>query len=74
MTVPEESRERGSPSVPGVSNPVEDMGFSPICLPGFFFVPLCDRLWTGISVPHAEKVTCFATCEGPLLAASGGHI
>jgi len=44
-------------------NPVEDMGFYPILSAKVFFVPVCRRLWTGISVPHAEKAHCYLHCN-----------
>jgi len=63
MTLLEERLERESPSLPGVSNPVEDMVFYLILsAKGFFFVPVCGRLWTGVFVPHA-KAHCYLHCN-----------
>jgi hypothetical protein len=64
MTLLEEGLERGSPSVPGISNPVEDMRVLPHTVSkDFFFVPVCGRLWAVVSVSHAEKAHCYLHCN-----------
>lgn len=67
------SLERRSPSVPGVSNPVEDMGSCPVLsAKGFFFcscVCVCVVDFELASLPHMLRghiATCIATWGRPI--------
>lgn len=68
MTLLEEGLERGSHSVPGVSNPVEDMGFCPIPSAKVFFLFLYVVDYGLGSLSHMLRrhiATCIAAWGRP---------